>query len=107
MSVQDGNGYFLAVGEAGGPSTPKSQTNKFIPSGKISASAYSPGGRGSPSVNRYTVAATSHLWMAMDFRSVAKSCPNMLRIDSNCRLFPLTVARTNSTSGPDSPGRLL
>jgi len=96
-----------AVGGALGPSTPKSQTNKFIPSGKISASAYSPGGNGSPSVNRYTVAATSHLWIAIDFRSVPISCPNRLRIDSNSLLFPFTVARTNSTSGPDSPGRLL
>jgi hypothetical protein len=44
--------YFLAGCGTAVPSTPKSQTNKFIPSGKISASAYSPGGKGSLSVNR-------------------------------------------------------
>src|SRR5215471_18185767 len=38
------------LAEAG--STPKSQTKRFMPSGSISARAYSPGGSGSPSVNR-------------------------------------------------------
>lgn len=36
----------------GTASTPKSQTYMFMPSGRISASAYSPGGRGALSVNR-------------------------------------------------------
>ena len=33
-------------------STPKSHTNRFIPSGRSSASTYSPGGSGALSVNR-------------------------------------------------------
>src|SRR5207253_8034495 len=33
-------------------STPKSQTKRFMPSGRISARTYSPGGSGSPSVKR-------------------------------------------------------
>jgi len=49
-------------------STPKSHTKRFIPSGRISASAYSPGGRGLPSVNRKTVGAISHRWIEIELR---------------------------------------
>src|SRR5258708_24194956 len=91
------NSYFLA-GDPCGPSTPKSHTYRFIPSGRISASAYSPGGKGSPSVNRYTVAATSHRWIAIEFRSTPKSCPNMRRIDLGVERDSIAIQRWAATA---------
>src|SRR5882724_854204 len=88
-------------------STPKSHTYRFTPSGRISANAYSPLESSWLRVKRYTSLATSHLCIETELRSSEISCPNMLRIDSICRLPPFTVSRTNSISGPFSPGRLL
>ena len=96
-----------AESDAGAASTPKSQTYKFSPSSRISASAYSPGGSGALNVNLYTSGATSHRWIEISFRSFEISCPNRLRMDSSKRLCPFTVARTNVTSGPSTPCRLL
>ena len=88
-------------------STPKSQTKRFIPPGRISASAYSPGGSGLAQREPKDCGATSHRSIEIESRFSSICWPKRLRIDSNCRLSPLTIARTNSTSGPDSPGRLL
>src|SRR5437762_500104 len=102
--------YFFGAAAVFAPatsSTPKSQTKRFMPSGRISARAYSPGGSGSPSVKRNTVGAISQRCNDMVLRVSSTCSPKYVLMDSNFRLLPLTVARTSSTSGPDSPGRLL
>src|SRR6266404_1483863 len=88
-------------------STPKSHTKRFIPSGRISASAYSPGGRGSLTVKRKTVGATSQRWIEIVLRFSSNCCPNRLLIDSSSRLLPCAEDHTSPTSAPDAPGRLL
>src|SRR5689334_8846204 len=65
----------LALADPGEASTPKSQTKRFMPSGRISARAYSPGGSGSPRVKRYTVGAISQRCKDMVLRSSATCSP--------------------------------
>src|SRR5205807_5782345 len=79
--------FFLLAGAGFAPavlSTPKSQTYRFIPSGRISARAYSPGGSGSLIVNRKTVGAISHRWIEIVFRFSSNCSPKRLLIDSSC-----------------------